>query len=187
MPPSPSPSLPASPEWTTLLSERSTWLSYLRRKMNLTDAEDLLQQAFLRASQKWGGLRDVSKWKPWFYQILRRLIADHLAAQQRWTRAIEAAYEPTEETASVEAPDADPKVCCCSLGLLSELRPEYADVLRAVDIDELSSAEVATRLGTTANNVMVRLHRARKALKTKLQETCQTTNVRACNDCACDR
>ena len=55
--------------------------------------------------------------------------------------------------------------CDCVLAQITELKPEYADLLRRVIIDGESITHVAGELGLTANNAMVRLHRARKALQ----------------------
>jgi hypothetical protein len=38
----------------------------------------------------------------------------------------------------------------------------------------------------TTNNAMVRLHRARRALRSLLQEHCGTTSLRACLSCVCE-
>ena len=69
--------------------------------------------------------------------------------------------------------------------LLPALRPEYADVLRRVDLAGERPAEVARALGLTANNAMVRLHRARKALRADLQRSCRTCADHGCLDCSC--
>ena len=73
-----------------------------------------------------------------------------------------------------------------SLGQLDRIRPEYADMLRRVDIDEERLPEVASSLGITVNNATVRLHRARKALRDQLRSFCGVDSLRACLDCSCD-
>src|SRR5688572_32346081 len=73
-----------------------------------------------------------------------------------------------------------------SHGQLERIRPEYADVLRRVDIEEEPLSSVAEALGITVNNATVRLHRARKAFREQLQAFCGTASMRACLDCACN-
>jgi RNA polymerase sigma-70 factor (ECF subfamily) len=46
--------------------------------------------------------------------------------------------------------------------------------------------EVARELGLNANNAMVRLHRARNALRERLASHCGTTTARSCSDCGCE-
>jgi RNA polymerase sigma-70 factor (ECF subfamily) len=69
--------------------------------------------------------------------------------------------------------------------LLETLRPEYADAVRRVDLDEISVQELAREAGITANNAAVRLHRARLALKRQLEKSCGTCVTHGCLDCAC--
>jgi RNA polymerase sigma-70 factor (ECF subfamily) len=84
-----------------------------------------------------------------------------------------------------EAQPEDAAVCGCSLGVLDALHAEYAEVLRRVDINEEPLEDVARALSITSNNAKVRLHRARKALRTALLSYCGTDSARACAGCAC--
>ena len=52
---------------------------------------------------------------------------------------------------------------------ISELPESYRTVLVLRDIQELSTEEVAAKLGVTSNAVKIRLHRARQALGTVLR------------------
>ncbi len=168
----------ADPRLTQLEGHRRTFLGFLHRRVRTdADAEDLLQQGLLRAANRLGTLRDDSKLVPWFYRILRRLVAEHHAAwaveQKRFDLLREEmdAFTPDEATA-----------CGCALGLLDELRPEYASILRAVDLDEEELADVARRLDVTVNNATVRLHRARKQLRDRVLALCGDP---ACGSCDC--
>lgn len=57
------------------------------------------------------------------------------------------------------------KICRCVAGGLEELKPEYREALRIVDIDEQPVAKLAEQYGITENNAAVRVHRARGALR----------------------
>jgi RNA polymerase sigma factor (sigma-70 family) len=165
-----------------LVARRGEFLDYLRRRVRSgADAEDLLQQALMRASGKVSQLRDPDLLFPWFYQVLRRTLADHHA---RWAKQEGHLDELSSEVEA--ATDEEAATCGCSLGLLPTLKPEYADILRRVDLDDMSIVSVAEAMGITANNATVRLHRARKALRQALVDLCGTTTARACGDCGCD-
>jgi hypothetical protein len=58
--------------------------------------------------------------------------------------------------------------------LLPNLKAEYAEVLRRVDLEETPLPRVATDLAITTNNATVRLHRARQALRRQLERSCGT-------------
>src|SRR3546814_18485068 len=64
--------------------------------------------------------------------------------------------------------------CKCLYRLLPTLKAEYADVIWRADILGEPRARLAASLGTSLNNVTVRLHRGRKALRMRLEEMCRT-------------
>jgi DNA-directed RNA polymerase specialized sigma24 family protein len=161
-----------------LVARRSEFLAFLRRRLpSDADSEDLLQQGLLLATDRLGQLRDPRLVVPWFYRTLRRLLADHhLEGTLREARRGPAIDLPAPERALT---------CSCSLKVMATLPAQYAEVLRRVDIGDEDLAEVAEALGTTVNNATVRLHRARKALREQLRESCGTISAKACLDCAC--
>lgn len=77
--------------------------------------------------------------------------------------------------------------CQCVSGVLDTLKPDYRDVLQAVDLKGRSVAEYAEAQGTTPNNAGVRLHRARKAAAKRLTEVCGACAEHKCLDCTCRR
>jgi DNA-directed RNA polymerase specialized sigma24 family protein len=87
---------------------------------------------------------------------------------------------------AAEATEEPRDICGCPMTLLASLRPEYAEILRRVDVEDQSLAESAAGLRISTNNAAVRLHRARKALREALLQFCGTDSMRACVDCGCD-
>jgi RNA polymerase sigma-70 factor (ECF subfamily) len=69
--------------------------------------------------------------------------------------------------------------------LVVTLKPEYADILRRVDLGETRIDRVAAELGITANNAAVRLHRARQALRQRLEQMCGVCAHHGCLNCTC--
>lgn len=161
---------------------RSEFLSFVKKRVRSgADAEDLLQQALVRAAEKLDGLRANDRVEAWFYRVLRNTIADHHAA---WATR-EAKLELLAREAS-EAPPEDAAVCACSMGLLDNMRSEYAAIVRRIDIEGESIGEAAAHLGLSENNAKVRIHRARKALRQALLSQCGSDSFRTCQDCDCD-
>jgi RNA polymerase sigma-70 factor (ECF subfamily) len=185
---SPTPAAPAPAErarsrelLVRLAAHRPAFLAFVQRRVrSVADAEDLLQQALLKASAKLDSLRDGERVEAWFYRVLRNTIADHRAA---WARR-EASLALLAREAS-EAPPEEAAACACSLGVLARIPDDYAAIVRRIDLDEESLGDVAAALGITPNNAKVRLHRARKALRGALLSYCETDAVRACQSCAC--
>ena len=164
-----------------LAARRNEFVAFLRRRVgSQIDPEDLLQEALLVATHKIGQLRAPELAVAWFYTILRRVLADHHA---RW--AIRQEKRPLLEAEANAAVLEEPAKCGCSLGLIETLPPQYAEILRRVDVGEEDLATVATSLGTTTGNAAVRLHRARKALRQRLLSSCGTTSISSCLSCDC--
>ena len=80
--------------------------------------------------------------------------------------------------------EVDGAVCNCLHKLLPTLKPEYADVIWRADLLGEPRDRIAATLGVTLNNVTVRLHRGRQALKKRLEEMCLTCPVHGFLDSA---
>ena len=87
------------------------------------------------------------------------------------------AVEPEDETV----------LCECFRGLIPTLKAEYAELIEALDLGAESPEAAARRLGITSNNLKVRRHRARQALRKRLDETCRSCAEHGCLDCTCSR
>ena len=161
-----------------LSSQRARLLALVRAKARTLDPEDVLQLASERAFAKSAQLQDPEKAEAWVMRIVRNAMLDELRKPKPTTIPIEDYHLPTEE--QQEAP------CWCILSQSNSLKAEYQEILWRVDIEETPVHLAAQALGLTANNAMVRLHRARKALQRQMQEHCGTTTARSCADCGCE-
>ena len=81
----------------------------------------------------------------------------------------------TEELAigGEDEADIERTACACLRDLLSAMRPEYSQVLQLADLDGQPAEAVAAQVGISRNNLKVRLHRARRQLRQRLEQTCQ--------------
>ncbi|MBL0697334.1 RNA polymerase sigma factor [Comamonas sp. JC664] len=167
-----------------LVDNHRQFLGFLERRVgSRAIAEELLQTAFVKTLEKGGALQDGEGAVTWFYRLLRNALVDHYRRSAAEGRALEReAREVEATTVDVELKQA---VCACVGGLLPTLKPEYADILRQVDLEERGVPEVAREAGITANNAGVRLHRARQALKKQLERSCGTCASHGCLDCSC--
>lgn len=167
-----------------LLDARGQFLGYIRKRINDPElAEDILQDALLRAVRAAPDLRDEERLIPWFYRVLQNAIVD---AYRR--RSAEQARVVVADVPEVAAePEDDSELCACFERLIPTLKTEYADLIRALELGQESPTEAAERLGITTNNLKVRRHRARQALRQKLDETCRTCADHGCLDCTCGR
>ena len=153
---------------------------FVRARVPAEEAEDIAQLAAMRAIERADSLREPSRVIPWLYRIHRNVITDVLrsrAFERRVISKIEEAPEATEGQVD--------DVCGCSVSQAKTINASYADILGQVDMKGTPLSEVARTLGISINNASVRLHRARSALKKRMQEHCGVTSLRECIDCRC--
>jgi RNA polymerase sigma factor (sigma-70 family) len=168
----------------TLLDNRARFASFLARRVDSEAVvEELLQAAYVKAIEKSASLRDTKHVVAWFYRLLRNALTDHRRNRASEARALE--RETREPLAVQSEPGSESMICACLHGVLTTLKPEYARMVQRVDLEERSVSEVAHEVGVTPNNATVRLHRARQALKTRLEGTCGACASRGCLDCSC--
>ncbi|MDQ2764683.1 MAG: RNA polymerase subunit sigma-70, partial [Pseudomonadota bacterium] len=100
----------------------------------------------------------------------------------------EVVMEQTDLEGLAAEPDAelDGAVCNCLYKLLPTLKPDYAEVVWRADLLGEPRDRIAATLGITLNNVTIRIHRGRRALKKRLEEMCLTCPVHGFLDCRCD-
>jgi RNA polymerase sigma-70 factor (ECF subfamily) len=168
----------------TLAANHDRFLRFLERRVGRRDlAEEILQDAFVRGLTRASSIQASESAIAWFYRLLRNALTDHHRRQASESRALEAAArEPVEDD-----PELMTTVCDCVDGLLATLKPEYAQAIRRVDMNGDSVGAFATATGITRGNAAVRVHRARQALRKRVEESCGTCAEHACLDCQCRR
>lgn len=136
------------------------------------DAEDVVQETFVRALEK--PPADTSRpWRPWLLTVASRLALDQLRRRRRrgWVgpwlpEPVElAAGEPGEEPLQQARAEQADSLSYAFLLALESLTAQQRAVLLLRDVQEESVAETAAMLGISEANVKVVLHRARKALE----------------------
>jgi RNA polymerase sigma factor (sigma-70 family) len=174
-----------------LVAGHRQFLAFLvPRVATVADAEEILQSAFVRSLEKGNTIEDGERSVAWFYRVLRNALIDYYRHRAVSTRVLAAgAAEVNAEIQHVPAADEELQstVCRCYETLLPTLKPEYTEILRRVDLADETLVNAARALGISANNASVRLHRARQALRTRLQECCGSCAIHGCLHCTCDQ
>jgi RNA polymerase sigma-70 factor, ECF subfamily len=154
--------------------------SALRMTRNPADAEDLVQETFLRAYRGFSGFREGTNLKAWLYRILTNTFINSYRKRQREPQTVpddnvEDWYlydrlAAQSSTASAEAtvldamPDEDVRAA------LDALPEGFRMAVLLADVEGFSYKEIAEILDIPIGTVMSRLHRGRRALEKALWE-----------------
>jgi RNA polymerase sigma-70 factor (ECF subfamily) len=144
------------------------------------EAEDLVQETYARAFRSWRSFTPGTNMRAWMLRILTNLNVDRGRRVQRspQTQPLEesdyylanklastAGEEALEQEQVVERLSQDSVVTA-----LSEISPQFREVVVLVDIGDFTYADAAQILDVPIGTIMSRLHRGRRALKQKLAE-----------------
>jgi RNA polymerase sigma-70 factor (ECF subfamily) len=142
------------------------------------EAEDVTQEAFVKAFTRLDQYRGGGAFYTWLYRIALNGCADHLRRRQRRLPALSLAdpllQEPDREPEAA-GPDADPARAAARRELARAVQAAVAALPEPLrlpvllhDLQGLTEREVGVRLGCPEGTVKSRLHRARRRLREDL-------------------
>jgi len=141
----------------------------LRYSNGHTDAQDLLQDGFIKVFDSIATLKDPSQLEGWMSRVFINLALSKFRKTSRrplMVEAVDVSDESTEEVI-MESEPLEIEIVLQCLMLLPE---NYRMVLNLYAIDKLSHKEIAESLGITISNSKSLLHRARVLLKELVEQ-----------------
>ena len=161
-----------------LVQENLGWLrGWLRGRLKDPEAvDDLCQESLLKAIRRFPELRDPARFPAWLYRIAENTLRDHLRAESRLRKMITFTGEIDEDLSA--EPPRDPEMREDAeklLGAIRSLPPRLREPLLLKHSRDLSYKEIGAILGIRENAVQVRIFRARRILRKKIQESTDGT------------
>ncbi|WP_296133295.1 sigma-70 family RNA polymerase sigma factor [uncultured Corynebacterium sp.] len=160
----------------------------MRLTRNPQDAEDLIQETYLKAYNNFGSFKQGTNLKAWLYRIMTNTYinsyrkakrrptessADELSDFQLYTTA---GHDSTGlESAEVEALKQMPDSQISDA--MNDLPEDYRMVVYYADVVGLAYKEIAEIMDTPLGTVMSRLHRGRKLLRTALKDVAREQGI----------
>jgi RNA polymerase sigma-70 factor (ECF subfamily) len=167
----------AAPELSVTWDEVRAQLRALigRRVGDPEAAEDLVQEVLLRLSSAANGDEPIRNVPQWLGRVARNAIIDYYRTRRR--------LDPIEAAAHVADPSAWPfadatedqatrEISRCLRPLLERLPPASREALVLTDLDGLTQAAAATKLGLSFSGMKSRVQRARHQLRALLVACC---------------
>lgn len=155
----------------------------VRRVGNPADAEDLLQEVFLRIHQHLSTVRDTGRLMPWIFQLTRNAITDYYRAAPRRHEIpgdfLRDGKLGKEENAAAPVLHGDgqttlnDELAPCLTPLIEQLPEHYREALQLVEIEGLRQRELSERLTVSLSGAKSRVQRGREKLKELLLHCCQ--------------
>jgi len=161
--------------------------AYAASLLGGVDADDVVQEVFVKVGRSLGTLADPSKLGSWIYAIALNTVRD--AARKRSSRPVSVS-ESRELTGSDNDDDALARIAddrsrspeeramrdemvACYLDYVNQLPRNSFEVYVLSEIEGLSNDEIARRLSLSLGTVKIRLHRARAQINEKLRCNCR--------------
>ena len=141
----------------------------LLKKMlkNEQDAEETLQDCFIKAYNSLSGFKGEAKFSTWFYRIVYNTALTKLSSKKRKTENEMSSVDEHFNLKSDYDYNVSERKDMSELinELVNKLPEKYSAIISLFYLDEMSCEEISKVMDISLSNVKVMLHRSRNALK----------------------
>jgi RNA polymerase sigma-70 factor (ECF subfamily) len=133
------------------------------------DAEELLQELFVKVHIYLSGHPEIENPKSWLFQCARNLLTDYYRKNAR--RELPLDQEPTQSPEQGVVQEKR-ELAACLEPLIKQLPGQYGDALRDSSLERRPHKEIAARQGSSLSAVKSRVMRAKQMLGQSLEDCC---------------
>ena len=141
-----------------------------KRVSNEQDAEDILQEVFIKIQKNIGCLKNDSKMKGWIYKIARNTIIDYYRKSNKNYVNIEL-HENIENSAEDKL-TANAEIALCLKEMIDCLPKIYKQAIILTKYQNITQKELGKKVGISVSGAKSRVQRGRKRLKEMLLNCC---------------
>jgi RNA polymerase sigma-70 factor, ECF subfamily len=137
------------------------------------EADDLVQEVFVRVIRHVGSLRSTERPEAWLFQIARNALRDSLRARMRRdgrTDPLDTDLPADVDAAADKAAEAE--LAPCLSAMIGRLPEPYRTAITLTSLQGLTQADAARRLGLSISGMKSRVQRGRDQLRTMLVRCC---------------
>lgn len=137
-----------------------------------SDADDILQEVFLRIHSNLDKVRDMNRLESWIYQIARNSITDYYRSRRRLISLEAAGLENNLVATAPEELDATAELASGLRDVVDALPERYRQALILTEYEGLNQKQMAERLGISLSGAKSRVQRARQKVMDALLTCC---------------
>jgi RNA polymerase sigma-70 factor (ECF subfamily) len=141
----------------------------ISRVNNEADADDILQNTYLKIHDNIHRLKDNARIKSWIYQIARNLIIDYFRYEKHYQKVNKLKRELAASSSSDKFMDT---AISDMIKMMDDMPLEYCEALCLTEIEGMSQKEYAEKTGLSYSGAKSRVQRARLMLKDMLLKCC---------------
>ena len=141
--------------------------AFLQSRLNDShQAEDLLQDVFIKALAEGRQFCDLENSRAWLFRVAKNQMIDYQRTRKEHDDLPEQVSEPKTESAPVA------NLSMCLPVALKEMNAEDQEIIQHCDLEGMNQADYAKLKGLTLAGAKSRIQRARQRLKEQLKITC---------------
>ena len=151
--------------WTAHESELHNYLRH--RSKDAHQADDLLQEVFVKAMQQGKQFCTLDNERAWLFQVARNALVDQFRLGRDVTELPDDLPQPEISREPIQA------LSACVARVLSELTPEDRDIIEQCDLEGVKQKDYAAAQKLSLPAVKSRLLRARERMRARMSTACQ--------------
>ena len=146
-----------------------------RRLASKADADDVVQEIFIRLHRGLFGLRDGERFGAWVYRVAEHAVADHLRTRAR--HPLTQSDEPGAKAALAAVDEGDSaleaELAECVALFTARLRSPYREAITLTELEGLTQKDAAEMLGLSLSGMKSRVQRGREQIRNMFEECCE--------------